>query len=104
MFLKWNWTVGVLAIAAALMGGCAHRPPSYESVNQGLKPGTGFLKEEARVQGGPRDWPIFVPNDYTPEKKLPAIVYLHGFMAGGSGGASAVDSGIGPYIVKRKES
>jgi predicted esterase len=86
----------------ALTTGCSS--VSYDKANQGMRPGTGFIQKSATFQARERVWSVFIPNDYTPERRWPAIVFMHGWMQGGSGGVSAVNSGLGPYIMAHKNS
>jgi predicted esterase len=116
-FLPWRpWRLGVhplffpssLRVLCVLCGfslfltGC-HGSQDYSGVNADMNPHTGFVRKEATF--GPRDrvYTIFLPNDYSPIKKWPTIVFLHGWAQGGHGGVSAVDSGLGPYILRHKK-
>jgi predicted peptidase len=75
----------------------------YTGVNADMSPHTGFVRKEATFAKRERVYSVFLPNNYTPGKKFPAILFLHGWAQGGKTGVSAVDSGLGPYILRHKK-
>ncbi|MCA9097438.1 MAG: dienelactone hydrolase family protein [Planctomycetaceae bacterium] len=65
--------------------------------------GRGFMVREFRdAQGGIHKYSLFVPLGYTPEKKWPAILYLHGAGECGTDGMKPTTMGIGPYVKQRE--
>lgn len=59
---------------------------------------TGFLN--ATIRQGEKSLPyvVYVPRDYTPEKKWPVVLFLHGAGERGDGGLAQSDVGIGRAI------
>jgi predicted peptidase len=90
--------------ALVLMGfscGC-HGSQDYAAINKEMNPRTGFVRYETSFGPRQRVYTVFIPNDYTPAKHYPTILFLHGWLQGGTGGVSALDSGIGPYVIRHK--
>jgi predicted peptidase len=68
-------------------------------------PGTGFTRHQLDIDGRERTVWVFVPKDYDPGRRYPAILFLHGLFEAGSGsGVSAVSAGLGPVIASDPES
>jgi predicted peptidase len=79
--------------------GCAHDDPAKQLT--GLKPGTGFLLRESKGAAGSKKYSVFIPRDYNPAVKYPAIVFLHGVGEQGGDGIGCRTVGIGPEIGRR---
>jgi dienelactone hydrolase len=47
---------------------------------------------------------LFVPENYTPQKKWPIVLFLHGAFERGDDGRKQVDVGLGPYVKARSKS
>lgn len=59
---------------------------------------TGFLNKTVDVQEGNSRYVLYVPADYTPEKKWPLIVFLHGAGERGDDGLKQSEVGLGAAI------
>lgn len=63
---------------------------------------TGFLNKESVVDGDARKYVLYVPQDYTPDKAWPLIVFLHGAGERGDDGLIQSEVGIGTAIRRNK--
>jgi predicted peptidase len=61
---------------------------------------TGFVTRTVTVDGNDRKFALFIPRDYTPGKKYPTIVFLHGFFESGRDAKRCLSAGLGPVIAK----
>src|SRR5437763_247570 len=68
------------------------------TVNSQVRPGTGFVTRTADLNGRERGYTIFIPENYTPAKSWPTILFIHGYLAGGTDGVRPVSQGLGEYI------
>ena len=59
-----------------LVTGCFSPNPNDKLSN--MPQGTGFTVHAVRSGGEERKYSVFVPRDYSPQKKYPAIIFLHG--------------------------
>ena len=89
--------IGLSLIGLILMVGCAGDPS--RQLKGKMPAGTGFKVHE--VNG--RRYSVFIPKDYSPGKKMPTVVFLHGIGEGGSNGTSCTTVGLGPAIAKRAD-
>src|SRR5438874_7072887 len=64
--------------------------------------GTGFVRHEFQFEGRPRTLWVFLPRNYSPDRKFPAIVFLHGLFEAGDGEA-CLTGGLGPVIAEHPE-
>ena len=64
--------------------------------------GTGFVRREFQFDGKPRTLWVFLPKDYSREKKFPAVLFLHGLFEAGDGEA-CLTGGLGPVIAEHPE-
>lgn len=62
------------------------------------KPETGFLDRTASVQGVQYKYQVFIPEDWTPHRKWPVILALHGAGERGGDGLLQTDVGMGTAI------
>jgi len=60
---------------------------------------TGFLFKEVTAGGVSMKYAVYVPRAYTPNKKWPAIVFLHGSGECGTDGQKMIIQGIGRNIL-----
>lgn len=58
----------------------------------------GFLSRTISFEGVTRKYQVYVPDDWTPEKKWPVILFLNGAGERGSDGVAQTTSGLGPAI------
>ena len=59
---------------------------------------TGFLTRAVTHEGEQRNYAVFVPRSYSPSRRYPAIVFLHGLFESGSDGVKCLSAGLGPRI------
>jgi poly(3-hydroxybutyrate) depolymerase len=64
----------------------------------------GFIDKEFRDAAGTHKYVLFVPQNYTPEKKWPVILFLHGAYERGNDGKLQLSVGLGPLLKSRTES
>jgi len=63
--------------------------------------GTGFTVHSLQSSGEDHKYNVFLPRDYSPAKKYPTIVFLHGIGESGGDGVKCTTVGIGPAIARR---
>src|SRR5579862_7650363 len=81
---------------ALLAGGCqadAVANSTTQFPNQ-----TGFVKREITVGGQAHTVWVFIPRNYSPDYRYPAILFLHGLFEAGDGGDKVLGAGLGPVI------
>jgi predicted peptidase len=67
-------------------------------------PRTGFLYRTFKGTDGQKvNYALFVPHDYTPERPVPVILFLHGGGEAGTDGRKPTQVGIGPAIRAREK-
>ena len=59
---------------------------------------TGFLNRTVEWEGVSYRYQVYVPVDFSAEKKWPVILYLHGAGSGGEDGLKQTEEGLGPSI------
>ncbi|QDT40677.1 Alpha/beta hydrolase family protein [Gimesia alba] len=64
---------------------------------------TGFVNAVYKDAAGEHRYVVFVPKNYSPEKKYPVILFLHGAGERGNDGLKQTQVGLGP-IVKQQAS
>ena len=89
--------MGMLLLVCA--GGC-HNGAEVVRSTAAYQPGTGFSRHEILVDGQTHAVWVFVPKNYRPENRYPAILFLHGLFEAGHGYDSSVSAGLGPVIAK----
>jgi predicted peptidase len=96
---RWHglWVVGIWLFLWIGGGGC-NASSSVLSATREFPGGTGFQFHQVVVDGRSRTYAIFVPRDYTPQQKYPAIAFLHGVLEAGEGATKNLGVGIGPHI------
>ncbi len=62
-----------------------------------------FHQQEMKVDGQKRRYAVYVSPDYTPDKKWPLIVFLHGASRRGSDGWDQTHQGLGPAMRERPD-
>src|SRR5262249_38093383 len=70
---------------------------------QDFPAGRGFVEHEVTGEGQSHTVWVFVPKDYKPSAKSPAILFLHGLFEAGNGGNKCVSAGLGPVIASHPE-
>jgi predicted peptidase len=89
----------VLCALLGLAGGCQH----FESVRRStasFAPQRGFVLRTVVLDGNEKRFSVFIPQDYTAQKKWPAILFLHGLFEGGTRGTECLGGGLGPVIAR----
>jgi predicted peptidase len=59
---------------------------------------TGFIDKTMTVGGTPQRYVVYVPRDYTPDKKWPVILFLHGSGERGTDGLKQSQVGLGTAV------
>lgn len=88
-------------LALSFVVGCGGSSAHISSVNARAKQGTGF--QTIQLEGHNRKFGVFLPLNYTPAKKWPTLVFLHGIGETGNNGQSCMNVGLGPEIAKRAD-
>jgi len=65
---------------------------------------TGFVKYDISLDGEEYSYQVFVPRNWTADKKWPVILFLHGAGERGSEGDDQTEVGIGPAIRRDQDS
>ena len=58
----------------------------------------GFVNRVFRDESGEHKYVVFVPRNYTPQKKWPVILFLHGAGERGTDGLRQTTAGLGPVV------
>ena len=90
----------VATIVMLLTCGCFNADPGRK-INKSVPAGAGFVVREVKNGSGSHKYSVFVPRDYSPSKRYPAIVFLHGIGEAGGDGKKSTTVGIGPAIARR---
>lgn len=64
----------------------------------------GFVDRVFKDAEGEHKYVVFVPENYTPDKKWPVILFLHGAGERGDDGRKQLDVGLAPYVKARSKS
>ena len=95
----WPRLVGGIVFVTA---GCAAKPAIV--VATPTKLATGFVARDARLpDGSTRRFSVFLPHDYSPDRRWPTVVFLQGLGEGGTDGKKQTSVGLGPYVRKHGE-
>lgn len=98
-----NGLAGLLLGLLCIAGGCGTSGVGVVNSTQGFPPGTGFTPHRFVVDGNVETVWIFLPKGYRPDKKYPAILFLHGLFERGKGGEDCLSGGLGPVIAKNPD-
>ncbi|MCL4691750.1 MAG: dienelactone hydrolase family protein [Candidatus Hydrogenedentes bacterium] len=91
-----KWMFPVVAVFAILVTGCATTGGSSDIPK-------GFITKTMDVGGVSRAYVVYVPEDYTPAKEWPLVVFLHGMGERGSDGLIQSEVGIGTAIRRHED-
>ena len=96
-------TLGLcLGVGVLLLTGCNGSMGNVvEVANKGAPPGTGFISRTLVTADHSRKYTVFVPHNYNPAQRYPAIVFLHGIGEAGSDADANLHVGIGPLVARR---
>lgn len=97
--LRSRW-ITVVCAGMALLAACAAEAPREAAT---ATTATGFLDKNVAVDGQTRRYALYVPEDYSPEKAWPLIVFLHGSGERGNDNLKQTDEGIGHAIRLHRE-
>ena len=64
---------------------------------------TGFVNAVFKDDAGEHRYVVFVPHDYSPRKKYPVILFLHGAGERGTDGLKQTQVGLGPMVKKEEQ-
>ena len=96
-------TAGCLLFAGPAWGQSGRRPQlAAQATHSGQSASTGrFVNQVYRDAAGDHKYVVFVPTGYTPAKRWPTILYLHGAASRGKDGRAQLVSGLAPVIKLR---
>jgi predicted peptidase len=101
MVLGKFWVLGLgLSVMLFTLVGCASGDGIIKQANAGAPEGTGMSKRMMQRGDRTRMYGLFIPVNYSPDKKWPVIVFLHGVGEGGSNASDNLTVGLGPVIAK----
>jgi poly(3-hydroxybutyrate) depolymerase len=63
----------------------------------------GFVDRVFKDSAGEHKYVLFVPENYSSEKKWPIVLFLHGAYERGEDGRKQVEVGLGPYVKARSK-
>lgn len=63
----------------------------------------GFHERVLKEDGEKHEYVVFVPNDYTPDRRWPLILFLHGAGERGDDNRLQLQVGLGPFVKERAE-
>src|SRR5258706_9780964 len=92
----------LVALALFHIMGCVSGA-SVQRTTKEFPQGTGFQTRIVTVDQQERKFAVFVPRDYSPRKKYPTIVFLHGLFESGRDAKRCLSAGLGPVIAKDVE-
>tara|TARA_R110002111_G_scaffold256979_3_gene324776 strand:+ start:132689 stop:135280 length:2592 start_codon:yes stop_codon:yes gene_type:complete len=95
ILFKFAFRSSLLLLSIALLGAS-----TLEAQTQPVK--TGFVNAVYKDAAGEHRYVVFVPKNYSPEKKYPVMLFLHGAGERGNDGLKQTQVGLGP-IVKQEE-
>jgi len=90
-------TIVFAVLLGCLATGC-ESPGFIADVNQQMSPGKGFVRRKITLAGERHRYVIFVPDSYQPQRRYPAILFLHGFGGHGNDGLQQAATGLGYYV------
>jgi predicted peptidase len=101
--MKKRHALGLLGfvLGIASLGGCSGGETVMKDTDASAPAGTGFQLKTLDAGDHQRKYSVFIPESYSPDRKYPVIVFLHGVGEGGSDGTKMLGVGIAPEIAKR---
>src|SRR2546421_4676637 len=91
----------LIAAACLLLAGCGSINIAHST--HGFPDGTGFAKHKLIVEGKSQSLYVFVPRNYDPHKKYPALIYLHGLFEAWDGANGFLSGGLPPEVARRAD-
>ena len=90
--------VAVLGMALLGLTGCNGARDTWKEVGS-TPDGKGFLIRTLNNEGRQRQYAVFIPKTYTPARKYPVIVFLHGIGEAGNDPTSGpLRVGLAPFV------
>jgi predicted peptidase len=86
----------VFAAGLLMLGGCGHF--DMAKANAGAPVERGFVSRTITIDKRTHKYAVFVPHDYTAQKKWPTVLFLHGLFEGGDDGVRQLSAGLAPVI------
>ncbi len=93
--------LGLLISILASLGGCTSAVAVMDMGNRNAPVGTGFMIKTVRNGDRERKYSLFIPHGYTPDKRWPTIVFLHGIGEGGTDAEHNLTVGLAPEVAWR---
>jgi predicted peptidase len=89
-----------ISLFTVALAGCRSRDASTATVlpSMTVPIGGGFVLRTLVDSGITYKYQVFVPGDFTPARKWPVILYLHGNGEKGSDGGRQTEMGLGPVV------
>src|SRR4051812_99952 len=96
--IKAALSVAIVIGIAIVSGGCQGAMVAT-STNE-FPHNTGFVQREITVDGAQHIVWVFIPKNYRPDNRYPAVLFLHGLFESGDGGDKdkVLGAGLGPVI------
>lgn len=91
-------SVSLVVIAGLTAAGCHSPRPPQPEVTMTEPREVKFLPRQVTIDAGVYPYAIYVPEDYTPRRHWPAIVFLNGSGERGTDGVKQTLVGMGPAI------
>lgn len=98
--LNRQWLAALVLLFLTLSAPARGQPPQRPAATQ--RPTTGFLSRVYKDESGDHKYVVFVPRAYTPAKKWPVILFLHGAGERGNDGVLPIRVGLGPLVQLRE--
>lgn len=89
----------LIAISLFHIMGCVSGA-SVQRTTRDFPQGTGFQTRTIAIDQKERKFAVFIPRDYSPAKKYPTIVFLHGLFESGRDAKRCLSAGLGPVIAR----
>jgi predicted esterase len=95
--------IGVVLSLIALGRAPAYgQQPGYVQPQASAQPRVGFVDQIYRDSAGEHRYVVFVPHNYNPAQRYPAILFLHGAGECGNDGRLQTTVGLGPFVKQRE--
>lgn len=91
-----------IVLAVAILAGALGAAPVFARGDKAPEP-TGFIDMTTKVGKETQPCVVYVPREYTPRKKWPLVVFLHGAGERGDDGLKQTQVGLGSAIRKHPE-
>jgi len=89
-----------LLLFMLLSTGCGGGTGVVSRANVSAPAERGFLRKSCQVDGREHRYTIFIPHEYSPTRRWPTILFLHGIGEAGKDGVKHVGVGLGPAIAE----